>query len=144
MLLNWLSSIWDDRIFAGWHTIKRHQFIQPFSSWKETHPFLNNHNFNATQVSFDFVLLGNANLTNLLVEPVHQILIPHLFLLFQCLVIFAEPNFLKQHLEFLTTWAWWQTKMEFLVTSVPCCQSTKSVCHCYTTKISIQFPPLSK
>ncbi len=34
--------------------------------------------------------------------------------------------------------------MKFFITCVPCCQSTKSVCHCCTTKISIQFLPLSK
>ncbi len=34
--------------------------------------------------------------------------------------------------------------MKFFVTLVPCCQSTKSVSHCCTTKISIHFLPFSK
>ena len=139
-----LSSIWDNRIFAGWHTIKRHQFIQSFSSWKETKPFPNNLNSIATQVYFDFVLLGNARLTNLLARPVHQILAPHFFLLFQCFTTFAEPTFSRQHSKLLTMSNWWQTEMKIFITCVPCCQSTKSVCHCCTTKISIQFLPLSK
>ncbi len=134
-----LSSIWHIRIFAGWHTIQRHQLIQSFSSWKESRPFPNNPNSNATQVTFDFVLLGNGKLTNLLVVPVHQILIPHIFLLFQCFATFAEPNSSKQHLQLLTTWDWWQTEMKFFVACLPCCQSTKSVCHRCTTKTSIHF-----
>ncbi len=62
---------------------------------------------------------------------------------FQCFTTFAEPNFSKQHSTLLTTSNRWQTEMKFFVTLVPCCQSTKSVCHCCTTKNSIPFWPTS-
>ncbi len=76
--------------------------------------------------------------------PVHQILVPHFFLLFQCFATFAEPDVLKQHSKLLKMSNWWQTEVKFFITCVPCCQSTKSVCHCCTAKISIQFLPLSE
>ena len=74
---------------------------------------------------------------------VHQILVPHFFLLFQCFNTIAEPNFLKQHSRLLITSIRWQSDMKFFIAFVSCCQFTKSVCHCCTTKISIQLLPLS-
>ena len=109
-----LASIWDNRIFAGWHTIKRHQCIQSFSSLKETRHFPNSHNFIPPQVYFDLILLGNARLTNFLAMSVHQILVPHFFLLFQCFNTFAAPDFSTQHSKLLMTSNRWQSEIKFL------------------------------